>query len=84
MAQPLISFLHRYLNALYKVWRKEVKEYFNALIPFETFFDANINAVHMIVVRNPNLPPEHTRTVVGGLQQVPRKLADQFLSASDR
>ncbi|XP_064599057.1 achacin-like [Liolophura sinensis] len=73
-----------YLNALNKVWTNEAKEYIKTFVPFESLFGSNINAVHRTVVRNPGLPPQHTRTVVGGLQQVPRKLADQFLSASNR
>lgn len=67
-----------------KLWSSEAKNYLKDLSAFYTFFDPNVNAVQSVVETDPIVPTSQTWTVVGGMNAVSRRLAEQFLAASYR
>lgn len=67
-----------------KIWSSEAKKYLKELGRFYSSYDSDLNAAHSIVGFNPAGPVFRTFTVVGGMNAVPRRLAEQFKAASDR
>lgn len=76
--------LFSYLSAMGKIWSNEAKAYLRDVHAFRTLYEPNMNAVHDIIAGHPTFPGHTKRTVIGGMDRVPKRLAEQFVAASPR